>query len=115
MSSSGDMIFLPKRVFEPGTEKGVLGLTNKRCSLKLVSKVEKVLGSDFKKLEDLFLGPIIKMARREKYMVFTRNLIHQLLLRRIEIGEGFMVFFCRTSNEVFSKRIPLGNRSALRC
>ncbi|KAL0713562.1 hypothetical protein Bca4012_020540 [Brassica carinata] len=56
MSNSDDAIVLPKRVFEPGREKRLLGRTNKRCSLKLVGKVEKVMGKEFKRLEDTFLG-----------------------------------------------------------
>ncbi|KAG2305272.1 hypothetical protein Bca52824_033923 [Brassica carinata] len=92
MSNSDDAIVLPKRVFEPGAENRLLGRTNKRCSLKLVGKVEKVLGKEFKRLEDTFLGPIIKMGRREKDMAFSRNLIHQLFLWRIITEEKGLWF-----------------------
>ncbi|KAG2260702.1 hypothetical protein Bca52824_079996 [Brassica carinata] len=87
MSNSDDKIALPKRVIEPGTEERFLARINKRSNLKLVGKVEKVLGHEFRKLEDSFLGPIIEMGRRQEHMVFSRNLIHHLLLRRIDIGD----------------------------
>ncbi|KAF8084743.1 hypothetical protein N665_0704s0008 [Sinapis alba] len=50
------------------------------------------MDKEFETLEDSFLSPIIKMARREKDMVFSRNLIHQLLLRRIKIDEKGLWF-----------------------
>ncbi|KAG2329177.1 hypothetical protein Bca52824_000357 [Brassica carinata] len=87
MSTSADKIVLPKRVFEPGSEKGVLDRVNKHCTLKYVAIVKEALGSDFKKIEDSFLGPIIQMGMRDKAMVFSRNLIHELLLRRIKVGK----------------------------
>ncbi|KAG2308432.1 hypothetical protein Bca52824_028180 [Brassica carinata] len=37
MSTSADKIVLPKRVFEPGSEKGVLDRVNKHCTLKYVA------------------------------------------------------------------------------
>ena len=81
MSNSDDKIALPKRVIEPGTEERFLARINKRSNLKLVGKVEKVLGHEFRKLIDSFLGHIIEMGRRQEHMVFSRNLIHRLLLR----------------------------------
>nr|ABD65016.1 Agenet domain containing protein [Brassica oleracea] len=87
MSKSDDKIALPKRISEPGTNGGVLDRINKRSNLKLVGTVENVLGREFKKLEDSFLAPVIKMGMRQKYMVFSRHLIHHLLLRRIDIGK----------------------------
>ncbi|KAL0714242.1 hypothetical protein Bca4012_021221 [Brassica carinata] len=92
MSNSDDKIALPKRVIEPGTEERFLARINKRSNLKLVGKVEKVLGHEFRKLEDSFLGPIIEMGRRQEHMVFSRNLIHHLLLRRIDIGDKALWF-----------------------
>ncbi|KAF3609899.1 hypothetical protein DY000_02048538 [Brassica cretica] len=71
MSKSDDKIALPKRISEP---------------------VENVLGREFKKLEDSFLAPVIKMGRRQKHMVFLRHLIHHLLLRRIDIGKKGLWF-----------------------
>ncbi|XP_013616879.1 PREDICTED: uncharacterized protein LOC106323278 [Brassica oleracea var. oleracea] len=73
-------------------------------NLKLVGKVENLLGKEFKKLEDSFLAPVIKMGRRQKNMAFSRYLIHHLLLRRIDIckkglwfsfGEQLMRFSLR--------------------
>ncbi|CAN6993289.1 unnamed protein product [Brassica oleracea var. botrytis] len=70
----------------------------------LVGKVENLLGKEFKKLEDSFLAPVIKMGRRQKNMAFSRYLIHHLLLRRIDIckkglwfsfGEQLMRFSLR--------------------
>uniref|UniRef100_A0A0D3D453 Agenet domain-containing protein n=1 Tax=Brassica oleracea var. oleracea TaxID=109376 RepID=A0A0D3D453_BRAOL len=92
MSKSDDKIALPKRISEPGTDGGVLKIINKRSNLKLVGKVEKVLGREFKKLEDSFLAPVIKMGRRQKHMAFSRHLIHHLLSRRIVIGKKCLWF-----------------------
>lgn len=92
MSTSADKIFLPKRMFEPGSEKGVLQRVNKHCTLKYVAIVKEALGSDFKKIEDSFLGPIIQMGMRNNAMVFSRNLIHELLLRRIKVGKKNLWF-----------------------
>ncbi|KAF2593231.1 hypothetical protein F2Q70_00044586 [Brassica cretica] len=92
MSKSDDKIALPKRISEPGTNGGVLDRINKRSNLKLVGTVENVLGREFKKLEDSFLAPVIKMGRRQKHMVFSRHLIHHLLLRRIDIGKKGLWF-----------------------
>ncbi|KAL0847862.1 hypothetical protein Bca101_021109 [Brassica carinata] len=92
MSTSADKIVLPKRVFEPGSEKGVLDRVNKHCTLKYVAIVKEALGSDFKKIEDSFLGPIIQMGMRDKAMVFSRKLIHELLLRRIKVGKKNLWF-----------------------
>ncbi|KAL0702480.1 hypothetical protein Bca4012_058602 [Brassica carinata] len=92
MSTSADKIVLPKRVFEPGSEKGVLDRVKKHCTLKYVAIVKEALGSDFKKIEDSFLGPIIQMGMRDKAMVFSRNLIHELLLRRIKVGKKDLWF-----------------------
>ncbi|XP_056843102.1 uncharacterized protein LOC108808200 [Raphanus sativus] len=92
MSTSADKIFLPKRMFEPGSEKGVLQRVNKHCTLKYVAIVKEALGSDFKKIEDSFLGPIIQMGMRNSAMVFSRNLIHELLLRRIKVGKKTLWF-----------------------
>ncbi|KAL0876065.1 hypothetical protein Bca101_025770 [Brassica carinata] len=74
-------------VIEPGIEECFLPRINKRSNLKLVGKVDKVSGREFKKLEDSFLGPIIELGRRQEHMVFSRHLIHRLLLRRIDIGD----------------------------
>uniref|UniRef100_A0A0D3ED59 DUF1985 domain-containing protein n=1 Tax=Brassica oleracea var. oleracea TaxID=109376 RepID=A0A0D3ED59_BRAOL len=87
MSNSDDKIALPKRISEPGTNGGVLERINKCSNLNLVGKVEKVLGREFKKLENSFLAHVIKMGRRQKHMAFSRHLIHHLLLRRIDIGK----------------------------
>ncbi|KAF3596696.1 hypothetical protein DY000_02021677 [Brassica cretica] len=92
MSKSDDKIALPKIISEPGTNGGVLDRINKRSNLKLVGTVENVLGREFKKLEDLFLAPVIKMGRRQKHMVFSRHLIYHLLLRRIDIGKKGLWF-----------------------
>lgn len=92
MSTSDDKIVLPKRVIEAGTEKRFLDRITKRSNLKLVDKVKKFLGPEFRKLEDSFLGPIIEMGRRQKNMVFSRHLIHLLLLRRIDIGDKDLWF-----------------------
>uniref|UniRef100_A0A0D2ZSQ3 DUF1985 domain-containing protein n=1 Tax=Brassica oleracea var. oleracea TaxID=109376 RepID=A0A0D2ZSQ3_BRAOL len=92
MSKSDDKIALPKRISEPGTNGGVLDRINKRSNLKLVGTVENVLGREFKKLEDSFLARVIKMGRRQKHMVFSRHLIHHLLLRRIDIGKKGLWF-----------------------
>ncbi|XP_048615337.1 uncharacterized protein LOC125587948 [Brassica napus] len=92
MNKSDDKIFLPKRISEPDTNGGVLDRINKRSNLKLVGTVENVLGREFKKLEDSFLAPVIKMGRRQKHMVFSRHLIHPLLLRRIDIGKKGLWF-----------------------
>ena len=104
MSKSDDKIALPKRISEPGTNGGVLDRINKRSNLKLVDTVENILDRKFKKLEDSFLAPVIKMGRRQKNMAFSRYLIHHLLLRRIDIckkglwfsfGEQLMRFSLR--------------------
>ncbi|WZZ89311.1 hypothetical protein YC2023_117890 [Brassica napus] len=87
MSDSDDKIALPKRISETGTKGVVLERINKRSNLKLVGKVENLLGKEFKNLEDSFLAPVIKMGRRQKNMAFSRHLIHHLLLRRIDIGK----------------------------
>ena len=87
MSKSDDKIALPKRISETGTKGVVLERINKRSNLKLVGKVENLLGKEFKNLEDSFLAPVIKMGRRQKNMAFSRHLIHHLLLRRIDIGK----------------------------
>lgn len=79
-------------MFEPGSEKGVLQRVNKHCTLKYVAIVKEALGSDFKKIEDSFLGPIIQMGMRNNAMVFSRNLIHELLLRRIKVGKKTLWF-----------------------
>lgn len=79
-------------MFEPGSEKGVLQRVNKHCTLKYVAIVKEALGSDFKKIEDSFLGPIIQMGMRNNAMVFSRNLIHELLLRRIKVGKKNLWF-----------------------
>ncbi|XP_048632895.1 uncharacterized protein LOC106403865 isoform X6 [Brassica napus] len=92
MSESNDKIALPKRISETGTKGVVLQRINKRSNLKLVGKVETLLGKEFKKLEDSFLAPVIKMGRKQKLMVFSRHLIHHLLLRRIDIGEKGLWF-----------------------
>ncbi|KAL0666754.1 hypothetical protein Bca4012_029458 [Brassica carinata] len=92
MSESNDKIALPKRISKTGTKGVVLERINKRSNLKLVGKVETLLGKEFKKLEDSFLAPVIKMGRRQKHMVFSRHLIHHLLLRRIDIGEKGLWF-----------------------
>ncbi|CAN6838785.1 unnamed protein product [Brassica oleracea] len=92
MSESNDKIALPKRISETGTKGVVLERINKRSNLKLVGKGETLLGKEFKKLEDSFLAPVIKMGRRQKHMVFSRHLIHHLLLRRIDIGEKGLWF-----------------------
>ncbi|XP_056860627.1 uncharacterized protein LOC108845303 isoform X1 [Raphanus sativus] len=92
MSTSDDKIVLPKRVIEAGTEVRFLDRITKRSNLKLVDKVKKFLGPEFRKLEDSFLGPIIEMGRRQKNMVFSRHLIHLLLLRRIDIGDKGLWF-----------------------
>ncbi|CAN6880352.1 unnamed protein product, partial [Brassica oleracea] len=92
MSKSDGKIALPKRISEPGTNGGVLDRINKRSNLKLVGTVENVLGREFKKLEDSFLAPVIKMGRRQRHMVFSRHLIHHLLLRRIDIGKKGLWF-----------------------
>ncbi|KAF2543619.1 hypothetical protein F2Q68_00030642 [Brassica cretica] len=92
MSKSDDKIALQKRISEPGTNGGVLDRINKRSNLKLVDTVENVLGRKFKKLEDSFLAPVIKMGRRQNHMVFSRHLIHHLLLRRIDIGKKGLSF-----------------------
>ena len=76
MSKSDDKIDLPKRISETCTKGVVLKRINKSSNLKLVVKVENVLGKGFKKLEDSFLAPVIKMGRRQKHMVFSRHLIH---------------------------------------
>uniref|UniRef100_A0A0D3D2X1 Agenet domain-containing protein n=1 Tax=Brassica oleracea var. oleracea TaxID=109376 RepID=A0A0D3D2X1_BRAOL len=92
MSKSNDKIALPKRISETGTKGVVLKRINKRSNLKLVGKVENVLGKEFKKLEDSFLAPVIKMGRRQKHMAFSRHLIYQLLVRRIDIGKKGLWF-----------------------
>ena len=92
MSESNDKIALPKRISETGTKRVVLQRINKRSNLKLVDKVENLLGKEFKKLEDSFLAPVIKMGRKQKLTVFSRHLIHHLLLRRIDIGEKGLWF-----------------------
>ncbi|XP_048613171.1 DUF724 domain-containing protein 3-like [Brassica napus] len=92
MSKSDGKIALPKRISEPGTNGGVLDRINKHSNLKLVGTVENVLGREFKKLEDSFLAPVIKMGRRQRHMVFSRHLIHHLLLRRIDIGKKGLWF-----------------------
>ncbi|CAN7002402.1 unnamed protein product [Brassica oleracea var. botrytis] len=89
---SNDTIALPKRISETGIEGVVLKRINKRSNLKLVGKVENVLGKEFKKLEDSFLAPVIKMGRRQKHMAFSRHLIHHLLVRRIDIGKKGLWF-----------------------
>uniref|UniRef100_A0A0D3EAT5 Agenet domain-containing protein n=1 Tax=Brassica oleracea var. oleracea TaxID=109376 RepID=A0A0D3EAT5_BRAOL len=58
MSDSDDKIALPKRISETGTKGVVLERINKRSNLKLVGKVENLLGKEFKKLEDSFLAPV---------------------------------------------------------
>ncbi|CDY64100.1 BnaC09g53110D [Brassica napus] len=58
MSDSDDKIALPKRISETGTKGVVLERINKRSNLKLVGKVETLLGKEFKKLEDSFLAPV---------------------------------------------------------
>ncbi|KAG2275329.1 hypothetical protein Bca52824_057884 [Brassica carinata] len=92
MSDSDDKIALPKRISETGTKGVVLERINKRSNLKLVGKVENLLGKEFKNLEDSFLAPVIKMGRRQKNMAFSRHLIHHLLLRRIDIGKKGLWF-----------------------
>ncbi|KAG2283126.1 hypothetical protein Bca52824_054346 [Brassica carinata] len=92
MSKSNHKIALPKRISETGTERVVLKRINKRSNLKLVGKVKNVLGKEFKKLEDSFLAPVIKMGRRQKHMAFSRHLIHHLLVRRIDIGKKSLWF-----------------------
>ncbi|WZZ49372.1 hypothetical protein YC2023_049479 [Brassica napus] len=57
MSESNDKIALPKRISKTGTKGVVLERINKRSNLKLVGKVETLLGKEFKKLEDSFLAP----------------------------------------------------------
>ncbi|KAG2270285.1 hypothetical protein Bca52824_064840 [Brassica carinata] len=89
---SDDKIALPKRISEPGTNGSILDRINKHSNMKLVGTVENVLGREFKKLEDSFLAPVIKMGRRQKHMVFSRHLIHHLLLRRIDIGKKGLWF-----------------------
>nr|VDD31939.1 unnamed protein product [Brassica oleracea] len=58
MSDSDDKIALPKRISETGTKGVVLERINKRSNLKLVGKVENLLGKEFKNLEDSFLAPV---------------------------------------------------------
>ncbi|KAJ4866235.1 Uncharacterized protein Rs2_52243 [Raphanus sativus] len=79
-------------MFEPGSKKRVLQRVNKHCTLKYVAIVKEALGSDFKKIEDSFLGLIIQMGMRNNAMVFSRNLIHELLLRRIKVGKKNLWF-----------------------
>ncbi|WZY89307.1 hypothetical protein YC2023_046042 [Brassica napus] len=63
MSESNDKIALPKRISETGTKGVVLQRINKRSNLKLVGKVETLLGKEFKKLEDSFLAPSFTYAK----------------------------------------------------
>ncbi|WZZ61994.1 hypothetical protein YC2023_062101 [Brassica napus] len=70
MSKSNDKIALPKRISETGTKGVVLKRINKRSNLKLVGKVENVLGKEFKKFEDSFLAPEVnRFDQMEKVTV----------------------------------------------
>ena len=87
MSDSDDKIASPKRISETGTKGVVLERINKRSNLKLVGKVENLLGKEFKNLEDSFLAPVIKMGRRQKNMAFVLNRLRLLgkIIKRMKL------------------------------
>ncbi|KAL0750418.1 hypothetical protein Bca101_032421 [Brassica carinata] len=76
MSKSDDKIALPKGISEPDTNGGVLDRINKRSNLKLVGKVENVLGKEFKKLENSFLAPGLWFSFGEQPMRFFLREFH---------------------------------------
>ncbi|CAN8255153.1 unnamed protein product [Cochlearia groenlandica] len=79
------IILLP-RIFDTNIEPTELDMINKHLKFGHVGRVKAALGKeDFKKIEDSFLGPIVKLAEMEEDIKFSRALIHHLLVTVISI------------------------------
>nr|VDD50343.1 unnamed protein product [Brassica oleracea] len=94
MSKSDDKIALPKRISEPGTNGGVLDRINKRSNLKLVDTVENVLDRKFKKLEDSFLAPRLRLGATilVEGILMASKLVTSIPEERLLRGRNFKEF-----------------------
>ncbi|KAG2274632.1 hypothetical protein Bca52824_057187 [Brassica carinata] len=106
MSNYDDKIALPKRISEPGTNGGVLERSNKCSNLKLVGKVEKVLGREFKKLENSFLA---HLTADQRLRLGATILVERILMASNPVTSILEEHLLRARNFKEFCKYPWGN------
>lgn len=87
---------LPPRIYGAGTEPpDIPKMVIQHSSIDYVSEVAQILGKEeFDQIENSHLGSIVKLARRSS-VVFSKNLFHFLMQRRVLTkGKDLWFTFC---------------------